>query len=202
LATIGRRGPCLCLRYVQVCRRHHARPPRSRPAPVIRPIFNSSKTHTFQQDSRGSQGKVGGGPVSRSFLSVSFRTLNLPLFFSGACRPSQHRDRGSRSLKRTLAGGKKSLDKHWQPCRRCEKLFNSVVPNNNTASHTLSTSTEASRDHRTKKEIDAVLPWVRWFGLLILCFAFSDTFFNLQASRIVAKYPFRPLSLPSDSIST
>jgi hypothetical protein len=101
-----------------------------------------------------------------------------------------------------VACGKKSLDKHWQSYRRREKLFNSVVlPNNNTASHTLS-STEASRDHRTKEEIDAILPWVRWFGLLTLCFAFSDTFFYLQAARIVANYPYRPPSLPSDSNPT
>lgn len=105
--------------------------------------------------------------MSHSFLSVSFRTLalNPPLLFSGACRQY----RGSQSLtRRTLVGGKKSLDnddKYWEPCRRCKKLFNSVVPNNNTALHTLS-STEASRDHRTEEEMNAILPWVCWFGLL------------------------------------
>jgi hypothetical protein len=57
-------------------------------------------------------------------------------------------------------GGKKSLTK--QSYQRREKLFNAAVPNNDATLHAL--PTEASRDHRTEEEIDAVLPWVRWLA--------------------------------------
>ena len=99
------------------------------------------------------QGKVGGPVSLSSFLPVSFKFYTLILLFSlatGACR--QHR--GPR------VGGKKSVDK--QSFQRREKLFSASVPNNNVAPHAL--PTEASRDHRTEEEIDAVLPWVSWFS--------------------------------------
>ena len=97
-------------------------------------------------------------------FSVSFSqyiTLTFLPFFSLATG-ARHQHRGPQT------GGKKSLDK--QSYQRREKLFNASVPNNDAVSHAL--PTEASRDHRTEEEIDAVLPWVSCFGLSNIVFAF------------------------------
>jgi hypothetical protein len=88
--------------------------------------------------------------VSFSFLSF-FPPYTQPSSFGRLATGARRQHRGPRT------GGKKSLEK--QSHQRREKLFNLVVPNNDTALHAL--PTEASRDHRTKEEIDAVLPWVR-----------------------------------------
>jgi hypothetical protein len=100
------------------------------------------------------------GRTSESLFSVFsfFCTLNPPLFFSLATG-ARRQHRGPRT------GGKKSVDN--QLYQRRERLFNSDVPTGNDDSdmawHAL--PTEASRDHRTKEEIDSVLPWVRRFQL-------------------------------------
>ena len=112
--------------------------------------------------------------MSPSFLSAFFCTLN-PLLFSSLATGARRQHRGPRT------GGKKSLDK--QSYQRRERLFNSDVPNDDsdTASHAL--PMEASRDHRTKEEKDAILPWVRWFLLLLLltlCLPFLILFFYLS----------------------
>jgi hypothetical protein len=110
-----------------------------------------------------------GRPVSHLFSVSFFPYTNSPPFFSLATG-ARRQHRGPRT------GGKKSLDK--QSYQRREKLFNSAVPtgNDDTVSHAL--PTEASRDHRTEEEIDAVLPWVRWSGLLTLCSPFLTFFIS------------------------
>ena len=102
-----------------------------------------------------------GGPVSRLqvFLSASF--CKLTLFFFSLATGARRQHRGPRT------GAKKSLDK--QSYQRRERLFNAPVPNKDAVPHAL--PTEASKDRRTEEEIDAVLPWVRfwpfdiWFAL-------------------------------------
>lgn len=84
---------------------------------------------------------------SASFFPLD--TLNL-LPFSSLATGARRQHRGPR------IGGKKTADK--QSSQRRENLFNASVPNNDAAPHAL--PTEASRDHRTEEEIDAVLPWV------------------------------------------
>ena len=95
--------------------------------------------------------------MNPSLLSAFFCTLNPLLFFSLATG-ARRQHRGPRT------DGKKSLEK--QSYQRHERLFNSDVPNNDSdmVSHAL--PTEALRDHRTKEEKNAILPWVRWFLLL------------------------------------
>jgi hypothetical protein len=107
--------------------------------------------------------------VSPSFLSAFFCTLN-PLFFSSLATGARRQHRGPRT------GGKKSLDK--QSYQRRERLFNSDVPNDDSDMALYALPTEASRDRRTKEEIDAVLPWVRWFQLFTLCLPFLTLFFK------------------------
>jgi hypothetical protein len=90
-----------------------------------------------------------GRPVSHLFSVRFFPHTNPPHFFSLATG-ARRQHRGPRT------DGKKSLDK--QSYQRREKLFDTAIPNNNSVLHAL--PTEASRDHRTQEEIDAVLPWV------------------------------------------
>lgn len=98
-----------------------------------------------------------GGPVSRLFPISFFPYTNPHLFFSLATG-ARRQHRGPRT------DGKKSLNR--QSYQRREKLFNAAVPNNEAALHEL--PTEASRDHRTKEEIDAVLPWVSHFLAIVV----------------------------------
>jgi hypothetical protein len=81
---------------------------------------------------------------------VNFFPYANPPFFLSLATGARRQHRGPRT------DGKKSLDK--QSYQRREKLFSAAVPHNEAASHAL--PTEASRDHRTEEEIDAVLPWV------------------------------------------
>lgn len=90
-----------------------------------------------------------GGPVSHLFSVSFFSYTNIPLVFSLATG-ARRQHRGPRT------DGKKALSK--QSYQRREMLFSAAFPNNDAASHAL--PTEASRDHRTEEEIDAVLPWV------------------------------------------
>ena len=87
--------------------------------------------------------------MSHLFSVGFFPFTNPPPFFSLATGARRHH-RGPRT------DGKKSLYK--QSYQRREMLFDVAVPNNNSELHAL--PTEASRDHRTEEEIDAVLPWV------------------------------------------
>jgi hypothetical protein len=93
--------------------------------------------------------------VSHIFSISIFPDANFPspLFFFSLATGARRQHRGPRT------GGKKSFDK--QSYQRREKLFNALVPSNDAAPHAL--PTEASRDHRTEEEIDAVLPWVSCF---------------------------------------
>jgi hypothetical protein len=104
---------------------------------------------------------VPAGKSGRTSESLSFPSLygsTLYFFFSSLATGARRQHRGPRT------GAKKSLDK--RSYQRRERLFNSDVPNDDdsdTAPHAL--PTEASRDHRTKEQIDFVLPWVRRFQL-------------------------------------
>jgi hypothetical protein len=90
------------------------------------------------------------------FFPVIFPYTNPPPLFSLATG-ARRQHRGPRS------GGKKTLDK--QSYQRREKLFHATIANNDAVLHAL--PTEASIDHRTEEEVDAVLPWVR-FGFSTL----------------------------------
>jgi hypothetical protein len=114
--------------------------------------------------------------VSHLFPISFFPYINPLLFFSLATG-ARRQHRGPRT------DGKKSLNR--QSYQRRKKLFHDTVPDNETVPHAL--PTEASRDHRTKEEIDAVLPWVSQLWTFVVL---SSNY--LQAARIVAKYPFRP----------
>jgi hypothetical protein len=90
--------------------------------------------------------------VSHFSCYFSFFPYINPCSFFSLATGARRQHRGPRM------GGKKSLAK--QSYQRREKLFNATVPNDDATSHAL--PTEASRDHRTDEEIDAVLPWVCW----------------------------------------
>lgn len=102
--------------------------------------------------------------MSLLFTVSFFLFINLPSFFSLATG-ARRQHRGPRT------NGKKSLDK--QSYQRREKLFTAAFPNNEAASHAL--PTEASRDHRTEEEIDAVIPWVS--KILAIAVVVSFNFF-------------------------
>ena len=97
---------------------------------------------------------------------LPYTKLTVVFFFFSLATGARHQHRGPR------AGGKKIVAK--QSHQRRENLFSTTVPDNDTALHAL--PTEASRDHRTEEEIDAILPWVCWFDFLTLPFYFL-TFF-------------------------
>ena len=86
-----------------------------------------------------------------SFSISFFPYTNPPPFFSLAT--GAHHQHCS-----PQTGGKKSLNKQSYQC--CERLFNAPVPNDNLDAVSHALPTEASRDHWTEEEIDAVLPWV------------------------------------------
>ena len=121
--------------------------------------------------------------MSPSFVCF-FLYTQPSFFFSSLATGARRQHRGPRT------GGKKSLDK--QSYQRRERLFNLDVRNDNSdmASHAL--PTEASRDHRTKEEIDAVLPWVRWFEFFYIASAFSNTFFLSPGCQDCGELPVSP----------
>ena len=109
------------------------------------------------------------GLVSHSFLSVSFCTLNPPLF-----QPCMlfsimlHGQMGRSSLTSSRTSVARNYSIWLYPT--------TILP------------TEASIIKR-EEEINAVLPWVRWFGLLTFCFCLStNNFFYFQAASPTIRF--------------